>query len=160
MWCQRMLYPSISVLVFKGTPWGLEYTFSSALFVTTRPIHILVFDTYMPRYICSCLQCSLIAFSASWSHSMCKFQQFPFEITRSQGVPLSRRAVALALLCVTSNERFQQTRDIPSWYSTDDVTKYSPLFRSFKLFDFGLSLIHIWRCRRYSLCRSRWSPYH
>ena len=26
--------------------------------------------------------------------------------------------------------------------------------------DFILSLIHIWRCRRYSLCRSRWSPYH
>ena len=25
---------------------------------------------------------------------------------------------------------------------------------------FMLSLIHIWRCRRYSLCRSRWSPYH
>ena len=24
----------------------------------------------------------------------------------------------------------------------------------------GLSLIHIRRCRRYSLCRSRWSPYH
>ena len=23
-----------------------------------------------------------------------------------------------------------------------------------------LSLIHICRCRRYSLCRSRWSPYH
>ena len=23
-----------------------------------------------------------------------------------------------------------------------------------------LSLIHIWRCRRYSLCRSRWSPEH
>ena len=26
--------------------------------------------------------------------------------------------------------------------------------------DLDLSLIHIWRCRRYSLCRSRWSPYH
>ena len=26
--------------------------------------------------------------------------------------------------------------------------------------DMGLSLIHICRCRRYSLCRSRWSPYH
>ena len=26
--------------------------------------------------------------------------------------------------------------------------------------DCKLSLIHIWRCRRYSLCRSRWSPYH
>ena len=23
-----------------------------------------------------------------------------------------------------------------------------------------LSLIHIWRCRRTTLCRSRWSPYH
>ena len=23
-----------------------------------------------------------------------------------------------------------------------------------------LSLIHIWRCRRFGLCRSRWSPYH
>ena len=37
----------------------------------------------------NCLRCNLIAFSASWSRSMCKFQQFPFEITRSQGVPLS-----------------------------------------------------------------------
>ena len=25
---------------------------------------------------------------------------------------------------------------------------------------FPLSLIHIWRCRRSTLCRSRWSPYH
>ena len=25
---------------------------------------------------------------------------------------------------------------------------------------YQLSLIHILRCRRYSLCRSRWSPYH
>ena len=25
---------------------------------------------------------------------------------------------------------------------------------------FHLSLIHIWRCRRYAVCRSRWSPYH
>ena len=28
------------------------------------------------------------------------------------------------------------------------------------IMDNPLSLIHIWRCRRYSLCRSRWSPYH
>ena len=26
--------------------------------------------------------------------------------------------------------------------------------------DKELSLIHIWRCRRYAVCRSRWSPYH
>eukprot|EP00826_Nyctotherus_ovalis_P026036 TRINITY_DN2029_c0_g1_i15.p2 TRINITY_DN2029_c0_g1~~TRINITY_DN2029_c0_g1_i15.p2 ORF type:complete len:146 (+),score=20.07 TRINITY_DN2029_c0_g1_i15:147-584(+) len=25
---------------------------------------------------------------------------------------------------------------------------------------FDLSLIHICRCRRYAVCRSRWSPYH
>eukprot|EP00826_Nyctotherus_ovalis_P044275 TRINITY_DN4771_c0_g1_i2.p1 TRINITY_DN4771_c0_g1~~TRINITY_DN4771_c0_g1_i2.p1 ORF type:complete len:109 (+),score=22.02 TRINITY_DN4771_c0_g1_i2:47-373(+) len=25
---------------------------------------------------------------------------------------------------------------------------------------FHLSLIHICRCRRYAVCRSRWSPYH
>eukprot|EP00826_Nyctotherus_ovalis_P007074 TRINITY_DN11743_c0_g1_i3.p1 TRINITY_DN11743_c0_g1~~TRINITY_DN11743_c0_g1_i3.p1 ORF type:complete len:116 (+),score=10.80 TRINITY_DN11743_c0_g1_i3:242-589(+) len=26
--------------------------------------------------------------------------------------------------------------------------------------DVELSLIHICRCRRYAVCRSRWSPYH
>ena len=26
--------------------------------------------------------------------------------------------------------------------------------------ELDLSLIHIWRCRRSTLCRSRWSPYH
>ena len=31
---------------------------------------------------------------------------------------------------------------------------------AFKNSLFGLSLIHIWRCRRYAVCRSRWSPYH
>ena len=31
-----------------------------------------------------------------------------------------------------------------------------------KFFEAGsdLSLIHICRCRRYAVCRSRWSPYH
>ena len=77
------------ILLLKGTPWGLEYTFSSALFVTIMPIHIPGFDAYMPTHICNCLRCSLIAFSASWSRSMCKFQQFLFESTRSQGVPLT-----------------------------------------------------------------------
>ena len=32
----------------------------------------------------------------------------------------------------------------------------SALARPFQI----LSLIHIWRCRRSTLCRSRWSPYH
>ena len=34
---------------------------------------------------------------------------------------------------------------------------YSTCVRSVML---HLSLIHIWRCRRSTLCRSRWSPYH
>ena len=29
-----------------------------------------------------------------------------------------------------------------------------------RVFLMYLSLIHIWRCRRSTLCRSRWSPYH
>ena len=32
--------------------------------------------------------------------------------------------------------------------------------RSIKTEALVLSLIHIWRCRRSTLCRSRWSPYH
>ena len=36
------------------------------------------------------------------------------------------------------------------------------LFREYPQDDkiLGLSLIHIWRCRRSYACRSRWSPYH
>eukprot|EP00826_Nyctotherus_ovalis_P035174 TRINITY_DN2997_c0_g5_i2.p1 TRINITY_DN2997_c0_g5~~TRINITY_DN2997_c0_g5_i2.p1 ORF type:complete len:291 (+),score=57.61 TRINITY_DN2997_c0_g5_i2:737-1609(+) len=34
-----------------------------------------------------------------------------------------------------------------------DVLKYSEIV-------YNLSLIHICRCRRYAVCRSRWSPYH
>ena len=30
----------------------------------------------------------------------------------------------------------------------------------FRVWVWYLSLIHIWRCRRSTLCRSRWSPYH
>ena len=39
----------------------------------------------------------------------------------------------------------------------DESLKWHPLFRHG---DWHLSLIHIWRCRRSTLCRSRWSPYH
>ena len=95
--CAVLHIGAVVFLLLKGTPWGLEYTFLSALFVTTRPIHILVFDTYMPRYLYNCLRCSLIAFSASWSRSMCKFQQFLFEISGSQGVPLRSGPDALSI---------------------------------------------------------------
>eukprot|EP00826_Nyctotherus_ovalis_P024678 TRINITY_DN1904_c0_g1_i6.p2 TRINITY_DN1904_c0_g1~~TRINITY_DN1904_c0_g1_i6.p2 ORF type:complete len:243 (+),score=49.78 TRINITY_DN1904_c0_g1_i6:319-1047(+) len=35
-----------------------------------------------------------------------------------------------------------------------------PLHANCLLSSQGLSLIHICRCRRYAVCRSRWSPYH
>eukprot|EP00826_Nyctotherus_ovalis_P044049 TRINITY_DN4718_c0_g1_i11.p1 TRINITY_DN4718_c0_g1~~TRINITY_DN4718_c0_g1_i11.p1 ORF type:complete len:233 (+),score=52.19 TRINITY_DN4718_c0_g1_i11:678-1376(+) len=37
---------------------------------------------------------------------------------------------------------------------------YAKLAQSIQFRGFGLSLIHICRCRRYAVCRSRWSPYH
>ena len=38
---------------------------------------------------------------------------------------------------------------------------FVPLGGGFLMYTvYCLSLIHICRCRRYSLCRSRWSPYH
>ena len=45
----------------------------------------------------------------------------------------------------------------------DAVTSLNPILeqmQSSKPWKGILSLIHIWRCRRYAVCRSRWSPYH
>ena len=38
------------------------------------------------------------------------------------------------------------------------ISVYFSLFQY--ILSLCLSLIHIWRCRRYAVCRSRWSPYH
>ena len=66
-----------------------------------------------------------------------------------------------------NNRRLRKYFIIPPWHG--DWEHLDKLFhhidimwRCFKcyLFQLYLSLIHIWRCRRYSLCRSRWSPYH
>ena len=40
-----------------------------------------------------------------------------------------------------------------------DICRHPESWRHFPECLF-LSLIHIWRCRRSTLCRSRWSPYH
>ena len=42
------------------------------------------------------------------------------------------------------------------FFSTQATIRTSTHSRQFT----DLSLIHIWRCRRSTLCRSRWSPYH
>ena len=41
-----------------------------------------------------------------------------------------------------------------------ECVRSNPLFATFAASSLMLSLIHIWRCRRSTLCRSRWSPYH
>ena len=38
--------------------------------------------------------------------------------------------------------------------------KDAPALHESPSYGWNLSLIHIWRCRRDVLCRSRWSPYH
>ena len=45
-------------------------------------------------------------------------------------------------------------------YRAKDVEEMSGHFLMFNKMLHTLSLIHIWRCRRASQCRSRWSPYH
>ena len=49
-------------------------------------------------------------------------------------------------------ERCDWDRSFWLWTSSSTACTFSAVR--------GLSLIHIWRCRRSTLCRSRWSPYH
>ena len=67
--------------------------------------------------------------------------------------------------CVTSSEIVKIETPMTLIFNVTIVTfcfVTSPYFYKLKYFFkvCRLSLIHIWRCRRYSLCRSRWSPYH
>ena len=63
----------------------------------------------------------------------------------------SRPVTALA---ITPNRRFVAVAEMGIADSETDRA-------SIVVYDVqALSLIHIWRCRRSTLCRSRWSPYH
>ena len=44
-------------------------------------------------------------------------------------------------------------------YGKSVTVDFRAFWREYALV-YYLSLIHIWRCRRSTLCRSRWSPYH
>ena len=56
------------------------------------------------------------------------------------------------------------TRMLKDLWVINSVAEKRPTLETYKYHMPGeqeyLSLIHICRCRRYSLCRSRWSPYH
>ena len=51
-----------------------------------------------------------------------------------------------------------------NFQGAENALNRGPHFRNlndiFIMGGYNLSLIHIWRCRRSTLCRSRWSPYH
>ena len=55
-----------------------------------------------------------------------------------------------------ANQTHPQIPALPGRDSS--LFKLAPFRHLHKSID--LSLIHIWRCRRSTLCRSRWSPYH
>ena len=93
---------------------------------------------------------------------------------RNKGTP-PRRARTMCLSFVTCISKFWGTRNellsvkfmtpfhkIILGYSTSHyhTAKVYIIHTSWKFQQLFLSLIHIWRCRRSTLCRSRWSPYH
>ena len=95
----------------------------------------------------------------------------PKEALVSNGV-LNRYWGSCTLCCWMTNKAFQRkvrdgwrqarknsaTDPRPREISPDEVV--SALGRMKLGTAPGLSLIHIWRCRRIERCRSRWSPYH
>ena len=63
-------------------------------------------------------------------------------------------AIKLAIDWIKQKEYLNETNEV----LLENELKY--LRSQIQPHFFFLSLIHICRCRRYSLCRSRWSPYH
>ena len=53
---------------------------------------------------------------------------------------------------------FQKGKTLEDRTRGSEVRELSRITK--KELSMNLSLIHIWRCRRYAVCRSRWSPYH
>ena len=74
-------------------------------------------------------------------------------------LPTKRRSLS-CMLCNPSQEIIlQSSRSRPSRRATPHLASYVRTVYKAKS-SILLSLIHIWRCRRSTLCRSRWSPYH
>ena len=85
-----------------------------------------------------------------------------FHPTYKKYPKFERLNVPLRMECLYGDVRNQK---MEACFYFDTLSKH---FRSLvsavqstqKLCLVSLSLIHIWRCRRSTLCRSRWSPYH
>ena len=77
------------------------------------------------------------------------YLQFPLEISFKTNKKMLWRTVFFSDWPLVFS--FLAARVQCSYLTFGEKTNPSPLY---------LSLIHIWRCRRSTLCRSRWSPYH
>ena len=92
------------------------------------------------------------------------FSLFSASVHLIQGVPSSLCSfitpMKSSLLC--SHQRkiysYHEHLTFPGNYRSHNLTDPSEILGL--LDHLGLSLIHIWRCRRPRVCRSRWSPYH
>ena len=88
---------------------------------------------------------SYISFS-DYVHFSVKYQWKNFSLLIQKHISTKSCATVACLFSAMLHAwtlKSQQTRPCSWWWTV-----------------MRLSLIHIWRCRRSTLCRSRWSPYH
>ena len=93
------------------------------------------------------LQVMLLTITPSGSHSTIVGMFF------NQVIILDTQAITTRMLLDLINPILFFSSAISCFSDSDSICN---LLRSALI----LSLIHIWRCRRSTLCRSRWSPYH
>ena len=102
----------------------------------------------------SCLQCHVML--TSRGRSACKMTMlFAIEVIAAHWTRENNWLVYMTRECVvivnsSASRQHPQQRTVVR--SVVIIVKKST--------SINLSLIHIWRCRRSTLCRSRWSPYH
>eukprot|EP00826_Nyctotherus_ovalis_P039343 TRINITY_DN3780_c0_g1_i6.p1 TRINITY_DN3780_c0_g1~~TRINITY_DN3780_c0_g1_i6.p1 ORF type:complete len:116 (-),score=13.50 TRINITY_DN3780_c0_g1_i6:22-345(-) len=68
----------------------------------------------------------------------------------------------LGLLCLREVTLFVSVYVFAAFFGLATFVLFIIFFCSLAIYNsiLLLSLIHICRCRRYAVCRSRWSPYH
>eukprot|EP00826_Nyctotherus_ovalis_P063824 TRINITY_DN935_c0_g4_i3.p1 TRINITY_DN935_c0_g4~~TRINITY_DN935_c0_g4_i3.p1 ORF type:complete len:458 (-),score=183.87 TRINITY_DN935_c0_g4_i3:18-1391(-) len=77
----------------------------------------------------------------------------------STGADIRSVCTEAGMFAIRARRKFITEKDLLE--AVDKVIKgYSKFSATNKYMVYNLSLIHICRCRRYAVCRSRWSPYH
>eukprot|EP00826_Nyctotherus_ovalis_P054004 TRINITY_DN7052_c0_g2_i11.p1 TRINITY_DN7052_c0_g2~~TRINITY_DN7052_c0_g2_i11.p1 ORF type:complete len:184 (+),score=49.19 TRINITY_DN7052_c0_g2_i11:1647-2198(+) len=72
-------------------------------------------------------------------------------------VMAGKKILRLSVIKLFKALLLHDSEEINQYFISNDLL--APLFDIIKM-NRDLSLIHICRCRRYAVCRSRWSPYH